>query len=472
MSRERELGYNPALGHRGLERVTRVRMKRYRINPSPPLRGRVQVPGDKSIGHRALMFAALSDGACEITGLSGGTDNLATAEAFQALGVEMKISETSARIHGVGIHGLRMAPATIDCSNSGTGMRLLAGLLSGQKFGSRLAGDASLTRRPMGRVVTPLRARGAHIRGAAGKVREEHYAPLSIAPLIEGETLQPLEYEMPVASAQVKSALLLSGLYSSGMTALREPVVSRDHTERMMHALGIPLQTAGSMVVLDPADWNRRWEGFAWHVPGDLSSAAFVVGAAASVPGSRVSIEGVGVNPTRTGVLDAFRPMGVSFHSTPKGAWAGDEPVADIEARASDYRAASIGGELLVRMIDEIPCFCAVAASARGTSLVRDASELRVKESDRIATMAEVLSLFGVPCREFDSGMEIEGGRTIRAAEVDSRGDHRIAMAATLLALRADGESVISDVGCVDTSFPGFAALLRSLGAPIEEEDA
>ena len=445
--------------------------KRYRIRPAGPLRGRVRVPGDKSIGHRSLIFGALGRGTSRITGLSEGLDNAATREAFRSMGVSIENAEGATVLDGVGLRGLRMPGDVIDCGNSGTSMRLFAGLLSGQRFGARMTGDASLTSRPMGRVIKPLRARGAHIAGTAGANPDELYPPISIAPLVEGEALQGIEYAMPVASAQVKSALLLSGLYAAGPTVIEEPVLSRDHTERMMLALGVPLQTAGASVVLDPNDdWAGGWEPFEWHVPGDPSSAAFPLLAAAMVPGSKVSVEDVCVNPTRTGVFDWLRLVGAQISHRPSGHGAGDEPMAEVSLTYGSVRAAVAGGELIVRMIDEIPAVCALAATVPGQTEIRDAAELRVKESDRIATMAAVLQAFGVPCEELPDGMLITGGARLRGAQVDSHGDHRIAMSATLLGLLAEGESVVDGAEAVDTSFPGFVALLRSLGADITEE--
>jgi len=431
----------------------------------------VRVPGDKSIGHRSLIFGALGRGTSRITGLSEGLDNAATREAFRSMGVSIENAEGATVVDGVGLRGLRMPGDVIDCGNSGTSMRLFAGLLSGQRFGARMTGDASLTSRPMGRVIKPLRARGAHIAGTAGANPDELYPPISIAPLVEGEALQGIEYAMPVASAQVKSALLLSGLYAAGPTVIEEPVLSRDHTERMMLALGVPLQTAGASVVLDPNDdWAGGWEPFEWHVPGDPSSAAFPLLAAAMVPGSKVSVEDVCVNPTRTGVFDWLRLVGAQISHRPSGHGAGDEPMAEVSLTYGSVRAAVAGGELIVRMIDEIPAVCALAATVPGQTEIRDAAELRVKESDRIATMAAVLQAFGVPCEELPDGMLITGGAPLRGAQVDSHGDHRIAMSATLLGLLAEGESVVDGAEAVDTSFPGFVALLRSLGADITEE--
>ena len=445
-----------------------------------PLRGRVRVPGDKSIGHRALLFGALARGPSTIEGFSGGEDNLSTAACLRSMGVSIRVEGERVQVEGAGLRGLRMPRDVLDCGNSGTTMRLLAGLLSAQRFGSRLIGDESLQKRPMGRVVRPLRARGAYIAGltpegkqATGDDPEQKVLPpLSIAPLVEGEQLAGIEYDMPIASAQVKSCLLLSGLYAGGPTVLKEPYVSRDHTERMMLALGVPLQTMGTMVYLDPAeDWTGGWDGFDWRVPGDLSSAAFPLVAALALPGSNVLLEGVGINPTRTGLLDHFRLMRAEVGSEPKPDGAGNEPTADLRVVSTRRpRPSLVGGELLVRMIDEVPAACALAAAASGTTEIRDAAELRVKESDRIAEMARVLDAFGVPCEELDDGLRIQGGGELRPARVQSKGDHRIAMAAAMLALQVtEGESVIEDVDCVATSFPRFVETFRQLGADIEE---
>ena len=270
----------------------------------------------------------------------------------------------------------------------------------------------------------------------------------------------------------MKSCLLLSGLYAQGLTAVAEPVVSRDHTERMMNALGVPIRVTGPLVVLDPSGWDRRWDPFEWEVPGDISSAAFLIAAALVVPGSEVTLEGVGLNPTRTGIIDALRGMRAPLAITPRGEGAGGEPIGEITARHGGIGPGLAGGELLTRMIDEVPVFCAIAAVANGRTDVRDAEELRVKESDRLAAAAGVLKAFGVDCTELADGMHVHGGGALRGAEVDSLGDHRIAMMAAVLGLAAGGETVVNDVGCVDTSFPGFAELLASLGADIRVEDA
>lgn len=443
-------------------------MSRFRVRRSGPLRGEARVPGDKSIGHRALLLAALAEGQSRIRGLSGGKDNAATAAILRALGVGIEDAPSETRVQGVGLRGLSMPARDLDCENSGTSMRLLAGLLSAQRFGCRLVGDRSLSRRPMARIVGPLRARGAHIDGARQDL--EVCPPLRIAPLVESERLSGIEYELPVPSAQVKSALLLSGLYADGPTALKEPTLSRDHTERMLIALGVPLTTQGSVVVLDPEGWDGRWSGFDWEVPADFSSAAFFLAAAHMVPGSEVRLLATGMNPTRTGFFDALRLMGAQPALEWKGEDAGGEPLADLSVSYHGLRGSVLGGELLTRMIDEVPALCAMAAVVNGVTEVRDAAELRVKESDRIAAMGMVLRGFGCPCRELPDGIVIEGGGPLQGATIESLGDHRVAMAAALLGMVAEGETIVENTDCVATSFPGFPAMLRALGATIEEE--
>lgn len=445
------------------------------------------LPGDKSISHRALLLSALAEGRSNLQGLSTGRDVQATADALRGLGVDITLDDEGdarglrAEVDGGGLDGLRLPTAPLDCGNSGTTMRLLTGLLAGQRFGTRLVGDASLSRRPMARIVGPLRARGAHVGGTSrgeGGDAEELYPPINIAPLVEGESLGGLQYEMPLASAQVKSAMLLSGLYATGPTMLREPVLSRDHTERMLLSLGVPVETVGPMVVLDPDRWSeRRWPGVRWTVPGDLSSAAFLLAAAGTVPDSLIRLRGVGLNPTRTGLLEVTRRMGLRLATLPQGDAAGGEPTADLRvgsAPGGALRGTTTGGELLVRMIDEVPAFCALAARARGRSEVRDAADLRHKESDRLGALKAMLEAFRVECDDLGDGLGIEGvgpdGR-IPGAEVDSRGDHRIAMAAAVLALGADEPTIVRDVACIETSFPGFVDVLRSLGADVDVVD-
>lgn len=437
-----------------------------------PLVGSVPVPSDKSIGHRALLFASLCEGESTILSFSHGEDNVSTANAMRAMGATIEdVDKTTLKVKGTGLFGLRAPSAPLDCGNSGTTMRLLTGILAAQTFRSTLIGDASLTRRPMMRVVAPLRARGAVIEGTPHPKKEGDLTPpLVVGPLPNGKELTELEYTSPVSSAQVKSAILLSGLYAHGTTWFREPTLSRDHTERMMHALGVPLRAVGTAVELDPAGWNGKMEGFTIDIPGDASAAAFLVVAANITEGSRVTVRGVGTNPTRTGLLEIARHMGAGLEVVPQGEQAG-EPVAEISAWYQDLRGTLIGGELVPRAIDEIPIACALAARAHGETTIRDAEELRVKESDRVATMVHVLRSFGVTCEELPDGMVIQGKRdAFTPATIESRGDHRIAMSAAVLALHASGPSRITDCDCIATSFPRFVGTLRALGARIDVE--
>ncbi|MFT3769498.1 MAG: 3-phosphoshikimate 1-carboxyvinyltransferase [Minicystis sp.] len=441
------------------------------IHPATnPLVGSVPVPGDKSIAHRSILLAGLATGKSRIAGGALGEDNVSTLGALRAMGVRSTETEGEIVIEGVGLHGLTAPSAPIDCGNSGTTMRLLTGVLAAARFRAELIGDASLMRRPMQRVATPLRLRNARIEGRMDpKKPGEITAPLVIGPLPAPQVLSALEYDMPVASAQVKSALLLSGLYADGPTYVKEPIVSRDHTERMLSALGVPLRTAGAMVELDGPGWSGVLPAFSIEVPGDLSTAAFLVVAAQLVPGSRVDVRRVGLNPTRTGLIEILGEMGGSIEAEAKGDELG-EPIGVLRAAFANLTAVRTGGERVTRAIDEVPILCALAARASGRTEIMDAAELRVKESDRIATMAQVLTAFGVTCEERKDGLAIEGipDRPLKAAVVDSRGDHRVAMTAAVLGLVADGPTRVRDVACIATSFPRFAGTMRALGARVE----
>lgn len=436
-----------------------------------PLSGSVPVPSDKSIGHRALLFAALSRGACQLRGFSYGGDNVATIAALRQLGVQIEDDERGTLVcHGVGLAGLQAPSAAIDCGNSGTTMRLLAGLLAAQPFASRLVGDESLSRRPMQRVAEPLKARGGRIEGRPHPQKPgELTAPLEVSGVTPGERLEPLEYQLPIASAQVKSALLLSGLFAAGPTVVSEPLVSRDHTERLMEALRLPVETVGGLVSLHPPADPAAIAPFELEVPGDFSAAAFLLAAGLLVPGSAVTVRDTGLNRTRTGLLDLMRAMGANLHVEPHGSHLG-ETKGQVSVGFSRLRAGSVAGEIAVRAIDEIPIACALAARARGQSQFMDLAELRVKESDRIAEMVKLLAAFGVTAEETPDGLWVEGrgDRPLHAAEVSSQGDHRLAMTAAVLGLLADGPTRISNVDCIATSFPRFVGTLRALGASLE----
>ncbi len=447
-------------------------MTQLKVRPAKgKLYGSVPVPSDKSISHRALIFAALGGGRSELRGFSYGEDNVSTLNAFRAMGIEAEDDgQGVVRVHGRGLDGLREPTVDLDCGNSGTTMRLMCGVLAAQPFRSRMTGDASLTRRPMGRVVFPLRERGARIEGVPHPTKPNDLtAPLVVGPLEAGRRLDPFEYHSPIASAQVKSCLLLSGLYASGPTLVHEPLVSRDHTERMLDALGMPIETVGSVVTLHPPADRNSIRPFDVELPGDLSAAAFLLVAAQLVEGSQVTTRHTGLNPTRSGILDIIRQLGGSVGITPGGDALG-EPYGEVTAQSAALRGGSIGGELAVRAIDEIPIACALAARARGTTQFFDVGELRVKESDRIALMVETLRAFGVEAEERPDGMDIHGqpDGALKPARVKSGGDHRIAMTGTVLGLLASGETLIDDVDCIATSFPRFVGTLRALGADIE----
>jgi len=438
-----------------------------------PLSGTIAIPGDKSIGHRALLFSLLSATPVRVLGLGDGADNGRSAKAITALGGSITRDGAALVIHGTGLDGMRAPAQAIDCGNSGTTIRLMCGLLAGQRFQTTLFGDESLSKRPMRRVIGPLAQMGATITGArsgAGALGGPHDIT---PPLVIGPATAPLaaiDYALPMASAQVKTAILLAALYADGATSVTEPGPSRDHSERMLAYLGAPLAVTGRRTVIDTRGWSRRLAGDGFEVPGDPSSSAFLVAAALLAGAGEVRLPNLCVNPTRVGFLDAIAAMGGSvMREHPRDA--GPEPVAELVVRgpAPALRATEIAGELSVRSLDELPILGVIAARARGTTTIRDAEELRVKESDRIATTCAMLRAFGVTCEPRPDGFAVEGNpdRPFTAARVHADGDHRIAMAAAVAALVADGPSEIDDADNVATSYPGFAAALRQLGATI-----
>lgn len=426
-------------------------------HPSGPLRGTIQVPGDKSITHRAIILSALADGESTITNYCRGDDCLHTVAAMQRLGIKIDGGADKLRVSGKGLWGLQEPEDVLDCGNSGTGIRLLAGVLAGQRFFSVLTGDASVRRRPMGRVVGPLREMGARIAGRQGG----ELAPLAIA----GAELRGVAYRSPLASAQVKSSLLLAGLFAEGTTQVTEPAPSRDHTERMLAYFGIPVTRAALTVSMQG---RPTFQAKDIEVAGDLSAAAFFLVAASLAPDSDITIPGVGLNPTRTGVLDVLLEMGARFEITNRREQAG-EPVADVRARAAPLRGVTIGPDRIPQTIDEFPILCVAAACAEGETVISGAGELRVKESDRIATMCMELRRFGVDAEERPDGVKIVGGRPLRGATCESHGDHRVAMALAVAGLVAQGETRVEDTGCVTTSFPEFDNKLRGLLTPYQQ---
>ena len=426
-----------------------------------PLRGRIRVPGDKSISHRAVILGALSEGVTEIRGFLEGEDTGATAAIFRQLGVRIEApADTDRIVHGVGLHGLHRSGQPLDCGNAGTGMRLLAGVLAGQAFDSVLIGDASLSKRPMRRVTEPLASMGARIETGAQGV-----PPLHIR---GGQPLRGIDYALPIASAQVKSALLLAGLYASGSTTISEPHPTRDYTERMLAAFGWPIDFAPGHARLDG---GHRLRATHIDVPADFSSAAFFLVAASVVPGSELHIDAVGMNPRRTGLLQVLRLMGADIREENRREQGG-ESVADLVVRHAALRGVEVPETLVPDMIDEFPALFIAAACADGRTIVRGAAELRVKESDRIATMGAGLRALGVVIEETPDGAVIDG-RTgsevlFDGGEIDSRGDHRIAMSFAIAAQLARGEVRIRDTANVATSFPGFESLATSIGMTLE----
>jgi 3-phosphoshikimate 1-carboxyvinyltransferase len=425
--------------------------------PGGRVSGEIRVPGDKSISHRAVMMGAIASGRTEIHGFLDGEDCIATLAAFRAMGVHIeRPAATQVVLQGAGMRGLRAPAAALDLGNSGTGMRLLAGLLCGQSFDSTLTGDASLMRRPMERIAAPLRRMGADVRTRDGR------PPLVIA---GNRRLHGCAHHLDVPSAQVKSAILLAGLYADGRTSVSEPQPSRDHTERMLGAFGVPVVRDDATVSLDgPAARVAT----CIDVPGDFSSAAFFIVAGLIAGAAPLLIRGVGINPTRTGLLDILRLMGADIRLHQASSWAG-EAVADIEVRLGELRGITVPHELVASAIDEFPVLFAAAAVAEGETLVTGAAELRVKESDRIAVMAEGLTALGVASDALPDGIRIRGGR-VQGGVVESRGDHRVAMSFAVLAARASAPVIIRDVQNVATSFPGFAATARAAGLDLAEE--
>jgi 3-phosphoshikimate 1-carboxyvinyltransferase len=430
------------------------------VTPSRLRDARVTVPGDKSISHRALMLGSVAAGRTEVSGFLAGEDCLATAAAMRALGVDIsQPAPTEMVIEGVGLHGLQAPTGDLDLGNSGTAMRLMAGLLAAQGFDTVLTGDESLRGRPMGRIVTPLTRMGAAIESDC-----DGTPPLQIT---GGLSLQGIDYEMPVASAQVKSAVLLAGLYAAGETAVTEPAVTRDHTERMLRAMGASVRSdalgQGTRVALKGGQALRACT---IDVPADLSSATFIILGTLLSQGADILIENVGVNPTRTGVLDILVGMGAAIQlENPRTH--GDEPVADIRVRASRLSGGPVDPELVSLAIDEFPALFVAAAAARGTTTFSGLEELRVKESDRIAAMADGLRRLGIRVDETPDGAVVHGGR-FTGGEVQSFHDHRVAMSLAMAATIAEDVVVIRDVDNVNTSFPGFDACVAGLGADVQ----
>lgn len=404
------------------------------------VRGALTVPGDKSISHRAVMLGALADGTTRIKGFLRGADCLSTIDCFRKLGIAIEEDGGSVTVHGKGLNGLSAPAETLYTGNSGTTTRLLCGILAGQPFDSEITGDASICKRPMGRVTKPLALMGADI--------ENEYCPL----IIHGRKLHGMEYNMTVASAQVKTALILAGLYADGETVIHELEKSRDHTELMLGAMGADIKVDGLTVRVGKTD---RLAPQDITVPGDISSAAFFMVLGSIMPGSEITIKNVGMNPTRTGIIDVMNAMGADITISNERI-EGGEPAADITVRTSELRGTEIGGALIPRLIDELPVIAAAAVFADGTTVIRNAQELKVKETNRIRAVVDEFGKAGVDITETEDGMIINGGKPIHGADFATYGDHRMAMSLAILAQLANGDSTLDDAECVNVSYPGF----------------
>ncbi len=421
------------------------------IQPAVSVSGEIVVPGDKSISHRSIMLGAIANGVTTVRGFLRGEDNMSTMHAFRAMGVEIVDDGETIHITGRGLHGLREPGDVLDCGNSGTTIRLITGLLSGQSFFSVVTGDQYLRKRPMKRVVEPLSRMGARIAGRSGGT----LAPLAIS----GGSLKGIDYQSPVSSAQIKSSLMLAGLYADGETTVSEPSLSRDHSERMFQLFGASLVRHDKGVTVRGGVELTAQEV---TVPGDISSAAFFIVAALITPNSELLIKNVGVNPSRTGVIDILQAMGGNIQLLELRDVSG-EPVADILVRSSHLKGITISGSVVPRAIDEFPAICVAAARAEGVTIIRDAKELRVKETDRITAIADNLRKLGITVTESEDGMDITGSEQLLGGIVDSSGDHRIAMSMSVAALVASSTITVTDISCVATSFPSFFPLLEKV---------
>jgi len=421
---------------------------------SASLHGELSVPGDKSISHRAVMLGALARGTTRITNFLQGADCLSTISCFQQMGIEIENNEQELLVYGKGLYGLSKPEEILDVGNSGTTTRLLSGILAGQSFPSEITGDSSIQKRPMKRIMVPLTMMGANI----SSIKGNGCAPLSIGGR-RGEALKAVDYVSPVASAQVKSCILLAGLYADGLTSVTEPALSRNHTERMLTHFGAKVHILGNKAAVEP---EPSMEARDILVPGDISSAAYFIAAALLIPGSEILLKNVGTNPTRDGMLRVCKAMGADITCLNENCDSG-EPTADLLIRYSPLKATVIQGELIPALIDEIPILAVLAAFAEGTTVIRDAAELKVKESDRIQTVTENLLQMGAKVTPTEDGMIIEGGNPLHGSQIDSHMDHRIAMSFAVAGLAAEGTTRILDADCVSISYPEFYQDLAAL---------
>lgn len=420
------------------------------IQPASHLNGMLSIPGDKSISHRSIMFGSIAQGTTKIYNFLMGDDCLSTIRCFRQLGIEIELYPDYILVHGKGLHGLSAPEEVLDCGNSGTTVRLISGILAGQTFISTLTGDASIQKRPMKRIITPLKSMNANING-----QEENFCPLTISQ----SELQGIHYTSPVASAQVKSCLLLAGLYASSPVTVCEPAISRDHTERMLNAFGAKVHQDGKCITIEP---TPELHGMEIIVPGDISSAAFFMVAGLIMPNSSLTLKNVGINPTRRGILDALLAMGGRITCFNERELCG-EPVCDMLIESSDLKGITLNGDIIPTMIDEIPAFTIAALFAEGTTTIKDAKELRVKECDRIDALHSQLTKMGAVITPLEDGLIVEGGHPLHGNILESYDDHRIAMSLAIAALKADSHSEILNSECIRISYPNFFEHLKSV---------
>lgn len=420
------------------------------IQPASHLVGTLSIPGDKSISHRSVMFGSIAQGPTKIFNFLMGDDCLSTIRCFRQLGIDIELNPDYILVHGKGLHGLTPSEEVLDCGNSGTTVRLISGILAGQTFTSTLTGDASIQKRPMERIIKPLKSMNANITGT-----DEKFCPLTISP----SKLQGIHYTSPVASAQVKSCLLLAGLYADSPVTVCEPAISRDHTERMLSAFGANLSQDGKCVTIEP---GSQLKGMEVIIPGDISSAAFFMVAGLIMPNSSLTLKNVGINPTRRGILDALLAMGGHITCFNEREICG-EPVCDMLIESSELKGITLEGDIIPTMIDEIPAFAVAALFAEGTTTIRDAKELRVKECDRIDALYKELTKMGAVITPLEDGLIVEGGHTLHGSSLESYHDHRMAMSLAIAALKADSSSEILDSECIRISYPNFFEHLNSV---------
>lgn len=443
-------------------------MSLLRVQKSGPLRGTLRVPSDLQIGQEALLWAALAEGNSELRGLSPRADHRVLSVALRALGVPLAEVEGGAHVQGVGLRGLRLPSGALDAKGSRSTLEILSALLAGQNFGTRIEAQGAARAHPLRTVIEPLRERGAQIAGASG-ADGGLTAPVAVAPLLQHERLSAVEIEIPNGDPATKRALLISGLYADGVTAIQEGLLSRDHTERALLALGAPIETMGPLTLLDTSVLTPRFSGFQWQIPGDFSLAAYVIALALAVPGSDVTLEGVSVNRSRTAFLAVLRHAGAEIDVTPKGDLAGDEPVGDIRVRASTLRGGRVLGELALRMLDDVPAFAALCVASKARFSLRDAGALRTRDGDLLRGVAQLVRAFGGECTDYEDGFDLDPAPALSAASVSADTVVSLKLLGLVLALCAHGESQIAGAEEFEAFCPGLLPALCTLGAPIVE---